>query len=334
MWLEFSKLKYTPKDQILEDCILAGVGYASGHFTEIGDKKYPVYCSEQTLQGWAELIKNSNETLPVTLNHSGFVQDQVAEIVKDSVKIVDGKLVAAIRFLKVAFERSTNFIAEYIMSLSEEDNSLINISVEAEGKYKIQNGYAEIIPTHFDAASFVMDGALTSKLQNFAKIKLNNNIEKEITMPDDIKKEEDKKVEEVAKAEPVVEPAKVEPEKEEVKAEEAPVEPAAEEKKEEATPEPKLADVMAKLDALMAIIAGYEDVMTKLKAFSVEQPKVEEKKPEQVKMSKKATEDVEIIAESTKKESKIDLERARTDVNYYMANKKAIWAEYKKMNQE
>ncbi len=225
MWVKLSKTNFgTKEDNIITDVILISMGDAEGHF----QNGKQMVADIETLTIAEKLINDSDEDIPVTVNHSNDVRDQLGLVVANSARVESGNLIADIRMLNVAFERSTGYIGEYIMSISSESNTILNISVEMDAEFEIIDDIALIRPTFFDAVSIVKDGALTAQLINYEKIKnneLNNtNFEQETDMSIEKQEVEAGKAEEVEK----IEAASVESENKE-KMEEIP----EEEKKEE-----------------------------------------------------------------------------------------------------
>lgn len=297
----------------LENCILAEVGYAKGHNNKDGQ---PIYFDEMTLNRLKDIALANGEYLKVTMNHSNYTQDVVGEIDPKTLEVKDSKLIGTLHLLKASFERCTNYVGEFIKSVAEESNTILNMSVEIDGGQEVLNNTAIMRPTNFDCVSIVLDGACTSRLQLFAAEKengnINNNMDNKGTkiMAEEIKTE-------VKAAEPVATPAVVpEDKKEEVKA-----------------AEPTLADVIAKIDALATLLGSLAPAVEEMRAKMTE-VKAEVKATEvapvptvEVKASAKREEsDVQVFSAKDKKSEALDLDRIKTDREYYQANKSKYFA--------
>jgi len=172
------------KNNILSGAVLANVGFAAGHKVEIGEEQLPMYCDRGTLEQWAAMINSGNKRMSVSCNHSESVTAVFGEIVQGSALVRGPSLLADIRMLPVAFDRSTNFVGEYIMSQAEDGQEFLNLSLESEVGFEPVDVNGEMVaamrPVTLDGVSFVKEGALTSALFQFAAKKeeslINNNI--------------------------------------------------------------------------------------------------------------------------------------------------------------
>ena len=172
------------ENQVLSGAVLANIGFASGHMVELDGGELPMYCDRITLDLWCAMINSGLKRLSVSVNHSDSVTSIFGEIVPGSAVVRGPSLLADIRLLKVAFERSTQFIGEYIMSQAEDGQEFLNLSLESEVGFEAVDEDGEQVaamrPVNLDGVSFVKEGALTTALFQFAAKKEESIINKDI----------------------------------------------------------------------------------------------------------------------------------------------------------